>query len=73
MQGLKQRHMSEMMNALKMKDLKEPECMLELAPSGFHRRHLAEIGIKLCKNHFLSILLDTKDSFPVYFCDKLLS
>ena len=65
--------MPGIMNALKMKELKKQECMLELAPSGFHRRNLVEIGIKLFKNHLLPILFGKKDSFLVYFWDMLTS
>jgi hypothetical protein len=39
---------------------------------GCHRRNLAEIGIKLFKNHFLSILSGVDNSFPMYLWDKLL-
>ena len=56
----------------KMKELIKSECMLELAPPGCHRRNLAEIGIKLFKNHFLSILSGVDKSFPMHLWDKLL-
>ena len=56
----------------KMKELIKSECMLELAPPGCHRRNLAEIGIKLFKNHFLSIMSGVDKSFPTYLWDKLL-
>ena len=56
----------------KMKELVKSECMLELAPPGCHRRNLAEIGIKLFKNHFLSIMSGVDKSFPTYLWDKLL-
>ena len=56
----------------KMKELIKSECMSELAIPGCQRRNLAEIGIKLFKNHFLSILSGVDKSFPTHLWDKLL-
>ena len=49
-----------------MKELVRSECMLELVPPGCHRRNLAEIGIKLFKHHFLSIMSGVDKSFPTH-------
>jgi hypothetical protein len=61
----------------KTKELIKSECMLELAPPGCHRINLlggpvAEMGINIFKNHFLSILSGVDDSFPMHLWDKLL-
>ena len=56
----------------RMKELIKSECVLELAPPICHRRNLADIGIKLFKNGFLSILSGVDKSFPVYLLNKLL-
>ena len=50
----------------KIKELIESEYVLELDSPGCHRRELAERGINIFKNHFLSILLGVDDSCPVY-------
>jgi hypothetical protein len=56
----------------KTKELIKADCMLELAPPGCHRRNLAELGIKLFENNFLSILSGADNSFSMYLQDKLL-
>ena len=56
----------------RMKELIKSECKLELAPPGCHRRNLAEWGIKLFKNHFLSIMSGVDEAFPTHLWDKLL-
>ena len=55
-----------------MKEVIKQECELELVPPGCHRRNIAEVGIKIFKNHFISILSGTDPSFPLSLWDKLL-
>ena len=55
-----------------MKELIKSECKLDLAPPGCHRRNLADWGIKLFKNHFLSILSGVDEAFSMHLWDKLL-
>ena len=56
----------------RMKELIKSECKLELAPPGCHRRNLAKWGIKLFKNHFLSIMSGVDEAFPTHRWDKLI-
>ena len=55
-----------------MKEVIKQECELELVPPGCHRRNIAEIGIKIFKNHLISILEGVDSSFPMSLWDKLL-
>ena len=56
-----------------MKLLIEETCKYELVPPGSHRRNIAEVAIKIFKQHFVSVLAGLPDSFPMYLWDKLLS
>lgn len=55
-----------------MKELINSECMLELAPLDA-TENMAKVGITLFKTHFMLILSDVDDSFPMQLWDKLLS
>ena len=48
-----------------MKEVIKQECELELVPPGCHRRNIAEIGIEIFKNRFISILEGVDPSFPM--------
>ena len=57
-----------------MKDLikNEYQMELELVPPGCHRRNAAEVAIRNFKAHFLSILAQIADNFPLSLWDRLL-
>ena len=48
-----------------MKEVIKQECELDLVPPGCHRRNIAEIGIEIFKNRFISILEGVDPSFPM--------
>ena len=45
---------------------------LEMVPPGSHRRNAAEVAIRNFKSHFLSVLAETAESFPLHLWDRLL-
>ena len=55
-----------------MKALIEETCKYELVPPGCHRRNVAEVAIKIFKNHFISILAGLDPSCPLYLWDRFL-
>ena len=55
-----------------MKELIEETCKYELVPPGCHRRNVAEVAIKIFKNHFISILAGLDPSCPLYLWDRFL-
>ena len=55
-----------------MKELIEDTCKYELVPPGCHRRNVAEVAIKIFKNHFISILSGLDPSCPLDLWDRFL-
>jgi hypothetical protein len=52
--------------------LEEVGVQYQLTPAGSHRRNRAERAIRTWKNHFISILCSTDESFPLKLWDRLL-
>jgi len=48
-----------------LREVVEKNCMLKLVPSDCHKHNVAEVAIKTCKAHFITILAGLPDSFPI--------